>query len=321
MTHLDDSTNLSTAISPIALFIATHYGLDVPFIELSSLYLSAMELARQREDLSDVVLRVLAEERATIMSQPVEPARVSMFALFTERVPMQPLSIVEEAQFEIIISASLTSFRQAASTPEQRLALAKQYDFSYDTLTNWVIRADLMRIDNVDTEAAELLASAGIMGVHDLALYQSADRAKTKERINDLRTRMEETLQSIFTAGLDPSLRQILHDSVKSFIQKAQRVAKEQPAQIITATEVVVLAADMGSHHSNIKRNSFLKNLWSAMQSIDKEASLSQTPEIELNRAHSTDSDQDSSPQLTEIRSGERRIWIKQVAWPDRVDS
>ena len=321
MTHLDDGTNLSTTISPIALFIAARYGLDVPFTELSSVYVSAMELATRREDLSDVVLRVLAEERAVMMSQRAETAGRSMFALFTERLPMEPLSIVDEAQFEIIKSASLTTFRQAASTPEQRLLLAKQYDFPYETLTNWVIRADLMRIDNVDTEAADLLASAGIMGVHDLALYKSASRAKTKERTNDLATRMEEKLQSIFTAGLDPSLRQILHSSAQSFIKKAHRVAKEQPPQIVTATEVVVFAADMGTDHSNIKRNSFLKNLWSAVKSIDKEASLSQPSEILLDHTHSDATSSSDEAQLTEIRSGERRIWIKQVTWPKKKAS
>ena len=87
MTHLDDGTHLSTTISPIALFIAARYGLDIPFAELSELYLSAMELATHRDDLSDVVLRVLAEERAAILSQRAERAGRSMFALFAEHVP------------------------------------------------------------------------------------------------------------------------------------------------------------------------------------------------------------------------------------------
>ncbi len=321
MTHLDDDPQLPNAISPIAFFIAVRYGLDVPSTELSSLFVSAMELATHREDLSDVVLRVLAEERATAMSQSFEMAGGSMFSLFTERTPMEPFSIVDEAQFEIIRSASLATFRQAASTPEQRLILAQQYNFSYETLTDWVIRADLMRIDNIDTESAELLASAGIMGVHDLALYKSPNRAKSKERANELAARMEERLKSIFTAGLDSSLRQILYSSVESFIKKAHRVTKEQPPQIVTATEVVVLATDMSSHHSDVKRNKFLKNIWSAVQSIDEDASLSQKDEVRFNQDNINEKNHSSAPKLTEIRSGERRIWVKQVPWAEQTQS
>ena len=305
MTHLDDSANSSiTTISPIALFIAVRYGIDVPLGDLKPLYVSALELARYREDLSEVVLRVLAEEGEA------EVALVSSTPWFDHRLPMRPFTAVDEAQFEIIKAAALTTFRQGAATPEQRLALSHHYDISYETLTNWVIRADLMRIDNVDAEAAHLLAEAGIMGVHDLALCKAGQLTKVKQPVYDLVTRMEERLKCFFSDGLDQSLKQILHSSVESFIEKARQVAKEQPPQIVTGTEVVILTTGAGEHASNLRQNGFLKHFWSAMQLIDPHASICQYRNIFSNHAHLNAV---SYPQLTEIRSGERRIWIKAV--------
>ncbi|MGB0388062.1 MAG: DUF4332 domain-containing protein [Ardenticatenaceae bacterium] len=317
MTHFNDYINFSTTtISPIALFVALRYGVDVPLEDLKSLYLSAIELARSSDELSDVVRHVLVEEGQHDM------ATLPSFTWLDSGLQIRHLSAVEEAQFEVIKSSALITFRQAVATPEQRLQLATQYSFEYDMLTSWVIRADLMRIGNMDTEAARLLASAGIMGVHDLALCQTSHKAKQEERVKELAKRAEEALKPFFTHGLDSSLKEILLSSLHSFVEEADQLAKEQPAQIVTGTEVVILATahdpSQGKQAQDHVKEDFLKTLSAAVKSIDPQALISQREDIcqgAPSRSPKQNGADDSSPQppLTEIRTGERRIWIKQV--------
>src|SRR4029077_13962823 len=75
------------------------------------------------------------------------------------------------AAVELAELAPCQALLDGAATPEQRLPLAEASGCSYAELTNWVIRADLMRIEGLDAGAARALAAVGVVGVRDLASW------------------------------------------------------------------------------------------------------------------------------------------------------
>jgi Domain of unknown function (DUF4332) len=108
---------------------------------------------------------------------------------------------------------------EAASTPEQRLALAGAIDCSYADLTNWMIRADLLRIEGLDAEAAAALAAAGMVGVRDPAAWTGEAR------------RLDQLDQKLFTVLPVPRARVSVAD-LKLWGERAARLA----ARVITDT-------------------------------------------------------------------------------------
>ncbi len=68
------------------------------------------------------------------------------------------------------------------ATPQQRTALAKQLGVSGSQLTEWINRADLMRLKGVGTEMANLLEECGVDSCKELQ-HRKADNlhAKLKE--------------------------------------------------------------------------------------------------------------------------------------------
>jgi predicted flap endonuclease-1-like 5' DNA nuclease len=70
-------------------------------------------------------------------------------------------------------------------TPQQRITLAKQLGATPAQLTDWINRADLMRLKGVGTEMANLLEESGVDSCKELQ-HRKPDnlQAKLKE-IND----------------------------------------------------------------------------------------------------------------------------------------
>jgi predicted flap endonuclease-1-like 5' DNA nuclease len=68
------------------------------------------------------------------------------------------------------------------ATPQQRTALAKQLGVGGSQLTEWINRADLMRLKGVGTEMANLLEECGVDSCKELQ-HRKADnlQAKLKE--------------------------------------------------------------------------------------------------------------------------------------------
>lgn len=64
-------------------------------------------------------------------------------------------------------------------TPQQRTALAKQLGVSGSQLTEWINRADLMRLKGVGTEMANLLEECGVDSCKELQ-HRKADHLHTK---------------------------------------------------------------------------------------------------------------------------------------------
>jgi predicted flap endonuclease-1-like 5' DNA nuclease len=73
----------------------------------------------------------------------------------------------------------------ATHTPQQRAALAKHVGVSPGQLTDWINRADLMRLKGVGKEMANLLEESGVDSCKELQ-HRKADhlQAKLKE-VND----------------------------------------------------------------------------------------------------------------------------------------
>jgi len=65
------------------------------------------------------------------------------------------------------------------ATPQQRTALAKQVGVEGSQLTEWINRADLMRLKGVGTEMANLLEECGVDSCKELQ-HRKADHLHTK---------------------------------------------------------------------------------------------------------------------------------------------
>ncbi len=68
---------------------------------------------------------------------------------------------------------------RATAAPHQRTALAKQIGVSDSQLTEWINRADLMRLNGVGTEIANLLEECGVDSCKELQ-HRKADHLYTK---------------------------------------------------------------------------------------------------------------------------------------------
>jgi len=65
------------------------------------------------------------------------------------------------------------------ATPQQRTALAKQLGVEGSQLTEWINRADLMRLKGVGTEMANLLEECGVDSCKELQ-HRKAENLHTK---------------------------------------------------------------------------------------------------------------------------------------------
>lgn len=74
---------------------------------------------------------------------------------------------------------------KATATAQQRSALAKTIGIEGSALTEWINRADLMRLKGVGTEMANLLEESGVDSCKELQ-HRKADNLYTKlKEIND----------------------------------------------------------------------------------------------------------------------------------------
>ena len=72
-----------------------------------------------------------------------------------------------------------------SATAPQRTALAKQLDVSASELTEWINRADLMRLKGVGTEMANLLEECGVDSCKELQHRVAANLQAKLKATND----------------------------------------------------------------------------------------------------------------------------------------
>ncbi len=78
-------------------------------------------------------------------------------------------------------------FLNHTATPQQRTALAKELGVSTSQLTEWINRADLMRLKGVGTEMANLLEESGVDSCKELQ-HRKPETLTTKlKETNDTR--------------------------------------------------------------------------------------------------------------------------------------
>lgn len=145
-------------LSPTDLFLALHYGLKIPK-ELLSPWLDV-----KTSDLETVVRVGRASELLPSLQGTLDAAEQA-----TPEPPSDSDAPPADTEFlKALAPAALEKFRRFTATPEQRMELAQAYKFSYDELTNYAIRADLLHLEKMNPFQAELLALAGVLGIHDL---------------------------------------------------------------------------------------------------------------------------------------------------------
>jgi hypothetical protein len=89
------------------------------------------------------------------------------------------LDIAIQTKLEAANVKTVEDLLQEASTPQQRTALAKQLGVPAPQLTEWINRADLMRLKGVGTEMANLLEECGVDSCKELQ-HRKADNLQGK---------------------------------------------------------------------------------------------------------------------------------------------
>ena len=203
----------------------------------------------------------------------------------------------------------LEEFVKAAATPEDRQKFSQAIGCTYDDLTRWAIQADLRRIEGVDAEIAELLASVDVKGVHDLAAC-----TEHPQRLGKLQEDLYQKVNS--STKLDPFKRQAL----KRRLQRPELVRLGQkggalPSHVLADVAVILVVKGAGVQRPDETLDVFLNGFWPAVKSVDSRATLSKRQDVFPPGYRSSAYDEKPLNQVTEIRSGERRIWLKEPYW------
>ncbi len=224
------------------------------------------------------------------------------------------------------------AFLQAAAMPEQRTQLAKAIALEYSDLTHWVIRADLMRVEGIAAEAAWGLALAGVAGVHDLGAWTASDKAGSQPALSPALTwrRLRALWKNFFTALHDsrhpstlltPETRRMLKGKLKALEpERLSEAARKLPSQIISDTSAILVVKGAGIQKPDETLDVFLRGFWPAVCSINPEASLTKRHDIFPAGYRSSAYDKEPLNQVTEVRNGERRVWIKEANWETTVN-
>jgi predicted flap endonuclease-1-like 5' DNA nuclease len=97
---------------------------------------------------------------------------------------LEKLQGISPAQMKKLNKAGidgLVPLLKRGSTPQGRVELAQKTRISLGRITNWVHRADLMRVKGIDDDYARVLARAGVVSVVDLSTrnpHRLADEVK-----------------------------------------------------------------------------------------------------------------------------------------------
>jgi hypothetical protein len=224
------------------------------------------------------------------------------------------------------------AFIQAAATPEHRTQLAKVTGLLYGDLTQWVIRADLMRVDGIEAEAAWGLALAGVAGVHDLGAWTAPDEAGSRPALSPALAwrRLKALWKNFFTALRDsrhpsalltPKTRRMLKDKLKALDpERLAEAARKLPSQIISDTSVILVVKGAGVQKPDETLDVFLRGFWPAVCSLNPEASLTKRHDIFPTGYRSSAYDKEPLNHVTEVRNGERRVWIREANWETTVN-
>lgn len=212
---------------------------------------------------------------------------------------------------------SLTIFRLVTALPEDRQSLADELraleyiSFPAPYLQELAIRADLLRLDGLTPLQAQALALAGVLGVRDL------QRLENPRQLKEALETYQEALEQ--AANEQPRLKTVspnfLQELVEAYAQKAARL----PPVIFSDTAVILVVKGAGVQKPDDTLNEFIRGFWTAVKTIDPEAKIDQRQDIFPSGFKSSPHDKDPHNHVTEIRSGERRVWVKEVNWEPEI--
>ena len=186
----------------------------------------------------------------------------------------------------------------AVHTPEDRQTLAASLGCTYAEVTQWAIRADLMRLPNVSAEVARKLADAGVLGVKDL--YRKVNGQRESES---------------GAASLTPTVNlEKLCEAAPNLEELGKAAAKLDP-KIISETSVVLVVKGAGLQKADETLDLFVNNFWPAVKHLDPTATICKRHDIFPKDYRTSTRDDKPLNHVTEIVSGERRICLKEPFW------
>jgi hypothetical protein len=228
-------------------------------------------------------------------------SKADLYAYLRNSIGVAPETLTALAPFSNLsetVSTSLEGmenhFLEAFALPESRLQFAATTEVSYPQLTQWVTRADLLRVlhqhfpNAIEArDAARYLVDSGIAGVQDFAR-----RGVPPVLTEDVR--------------LLPML---------AALEAARQTAVETPATIITTTQAVLVVKGAGGQTQDSTLSGFLKGFWTAVVTASPNATLiEQIPDYVSLGSGSTE-------RVAEIHAGEQRLWIKESYWEPNIQA
>ncbi|MDQ4077528.1 MAG: DUF4332 domain-containing protein, partial [Chloroflexota bacterium] len=213
------------------------------------------------------------------------------------------------------LEEALEAFRIAVVTPEERIALAEKLEIPYEKLTNWAIRANLLTLEGVTPQHAELLTLAGVVGVRDLALRE-VDEPRWPSgppRLDRLRAQLSQVIEETF-GGNDALAEWVQGEELGRLVARAKRQSATAP-ELVATRELVLVVKGAGEQAPDATVDTFLQGLWPAVKQLDPKARLVRRQDV-LPPDYLFNFDGDVRlGHLAEIQTGERRLWIKEAYW------
>jgi len=126
---------------------------------------------------------------------------------------LEKLQGISKAQIKKLRKADigvLDDLLVTGSTIQGRTELAQQTRIALNRITNWVHRADLMRIKGVDDDFARVLARAGVTSIVDLS---TRNPKKLAEEVG-------------VAASIEGIERVPRHASLKNWVEKARHMVR-----------------------------------------------------------------------------------------------
>jgi predicted flap endonuclease-1-like 5' DNA nuclease len=123
---------------------------------------------------------------------------------------LQGISKAQMAKLRKADIGVLDDLLVVGSTIQGRTELAQQTRIALNRVTNWVHRADLMRINGIDDDYARVLARAGVTSIVDLSTRNP------KKLADEVRV----------AASIEGTKRVPRHASIKKWVEEARHLVR-----------------------------------------------------------------------------------------------
>lgn len=103
-------------------------------------------------------------------------------------------------------------------------------------------------------------------------------------------------------------------EQLAQLVEDAKQYKRHHQPQLVATTEVVVVVKGAGLQKPDETLDTFINGFWPAVKHLDPAATITQRQSV-LPPEYPAPDGEEAYNRLTEIQSGERRIWLKEAHW------